>query len=43
MTRNLGKAKAKQIRKRERRIERRKAEEFGTVVERRGRKVISMD
>ena len=41
--RNLGRLRAKQRRKIERRKERKKADEFGTIVERRGRKVISMD
>ncbi len=41
--RNLGKVRAKENRKLERRKERKKAEEFGTIVERRGRKVIAMD
>lgn len=41
--RNLGKKRAKENRKLERRKERKKDEEFGTIVERRGRKVISLE
>lgn len=41
--RNLGRIRAKEKRKLERRRERKKAEEFGTIVERKGRRVVSMD
>lgn len=40
---NQGKKRAKEKRKLEHRKERKKAEEFGTIVERRGRKVIAWD
>ncbi len=43
MVKNAGRAKAKQKRKRERRKERQREEEFGTIIERRGRKVIAFD
>jgi len=40
--RNLGKKRAKENRKLERRKERKKADEFGTIIEKRGRKIIAM-
>ena len=43
MVKNPGKAKAKQRRKRERRKDSTRAEVWGTVVERKGRKVIAFD
>ncbi len=43
MARNPGKAKAKQRRKRERRKERKLSDVWGTIVERRGRRVIAFD
>ncbi len=43
MVRNQGKVKAKQKRKRERKKERKRSEVWGTVVEKRGRKIIAFD